>query len=459
MAQIMMYALRIAAYLVSNLHHTNERKGDSNTVTVFLIGLNHRTTPVELREKLFITNSTVPGHLRELMNIVQESVIVSTCNRLEVYGVAATDVTSAIEAIMGYLCDLYDISPEVLRNHLYIRDEKSAMHHLGRVASGLDSMILGETQILGQVVRALALAQQSEAVGPILNRLFTQAIHSSKRAHAETEISRHTVSISHAAALLAHQQFEDIADAKVVVIGAGEMAELAIKAFVGKGATNVCIVNRTCTRADNLAHKVGVSAITWDRLHQSLIEADIVVSATSAPHLILSKDEIQQVMSHRSDRNLICVDIAVPRDIDAEVDEIPGVVYHDIDDLSGVVDESLAQRQACVPAAEKIIDAEMNHYQQWLKSRKVVPVITGLRGKIQAIADAEVEQALHRLENLDTHDHEVILRLAHRIVNKVLHEPTTCLKAHAANGDGDHLAGVVSELFALQDIEETLIDG
>jgi len=423
-------------------------------LALLLIGLNHRTTPVELREKLYLTTEQLYPVLNELQQqsvVILESAMLSTCNRLEVY-CAVRDVVAAKSAIMHFLCQHYGLSETILRTHLYIKQGRLAIQHLMRVAAGLDSMILGESQILGQVGDALRCATTVSTTGTYLHRLFEQAIHAGKRARTETAISQNTTSVSHAAALLIRNRVMQLAP-RVLVIGAGEMAQLAAQAASDYGIQQIAVINRTYDHAQALAEKIDGIAFEWSRLWDQLAAVDVVITATGAPHTVLYADDMRRVVEQRQGRNLLMVDVAVPRDIDPAVDDLDGITCYDIDDLQQVVDDSLAQREACIPAVEAIIAEEAEKYWQWLNERNIVPVIKDLRREIQSVVQTELEDALNKLAHLDDGEQEVVKRLAHRIMNKVLHAPTASLREQAANGDSESYATVVRDLFALSQDE------
>ncbi|MCC7448528.1 MAG: glutamyl-tRNA reductase [Anaerolineae bacterium] len=427
-------------------------------MSIVLVGLNHRTAPVELREQLSLTGCALQMALEELhianqpesqSAVVQEAVIVSTCNRLEIYAVVGGDANRGWATIERFLTNLQGIAPEALHPHLYFMDEHTAVEHLMRVAAGLDSMILGEPQILGQVTQAFGDAKLAGATGPVLSHLFAQAIHAGKRARTETAISRHTTSASHAAALLAQQKIGDLRTARVLVVGAGEMAELAVHALQFHGAVDITCINRTYSRAEELAQRIGGQAMNWYHLDAALIQSDVVITATGAPHIVIYADYVARILPKREGRPLVFVDIAVPRDVEESVGELTGVQCYDIDDLELAVDTNVAQRQAAIPQVERIMEQEAVNFREWLNSRRVVPVITDLRRKADDIAAAEVAQMLHRLKGLDEREQDMLYQLAHRIVNKLLHEPTIRLKAYAAGGNGYGYAHAMRELFAL----------
>src|SRR5574341_1247897 len=421
---------------------------------IVLIGLNHRTAPVELREQLALTGCGVHMALEELPRAsggpIREGVILSTCNRLELYA-ETYSVDSGSEALIRFLARVQGLPEEDLQPHLYVFHDDAATVHLMRVAAGLDSLILGEPQILGQVAQALSNAQSSGTVGPVLSHLFGQAIHAGKRARTETEISRGTTSVSHAAALQVRASLGDLSSVRILIVGAGEMAELAARSLQAHGAQNLICINRTFARAQSLALQIGGQAVNWYHLPQTLVEADAVITATGAPHTVIHVGNVANVLPHRNHRPLLFVDIAVPRDVEEAVGKLPGVQVLDIDDLQAHLDENLAMREAAVPRVEEIIRQEAASYSDWIRSRDVAPVIADLRRKAQDLAQQEVEDALRRLSNLDQHDQEIIAQMAHRLVNKLLHEPTVRLKACASEGDGYTYAHAMRELFALNE--------
>jgi glutamyl-tRNA reductase len=439
-------------------------------MSILLIGLNHHTAPLELRERLSLAGcglafalEEMPVHphifkgdpalgLFDLPPILQEGVILSTCNRLEIYA-AAHEIAGGKAALESFLSRLQGIPPGMLKPHLYFMHDQEAALHLMRVAAGLDSMILGEPQILGQVGQALASARGAGAAGPILNQLFTQAVHAGKRARTETSISRHTTSVGHAAALLAEDRIGDLAQARALLIGAGEMAEVAAQALLARGLTRITCISRTYASAQALADKINGRALAWQDLPQGLIDADVVISATGAPHTVIQAADVSGTLADRGDRPLVMVDIAVPRDIETAVGGLPGVHLVDIDDLQSVLDDNMAQRETAVPLVENIVEQEATAFARWMNSRQVAPLIADLHDWAGKFAASEVERALNHLGNATPREREVIEMLAHRLVNKFLHEPTIQLRKQAGGGDGYIYAGVIRELFALGEAE------
>ena len=423
-------------------------------MNILLIGFNYHHTPVDIREQLFVNDTQATALLAELthqLDTLREAVIVSTCNRVELYCV--TDNVFRAEAqILSYLSKWFDISDEILHSHRFMRHDRDAINHLMQVSSGLDSMILGEPQILGQVSRALESAQKISASGKILNRVFTDALHTGKRARTETSISEQSTSVSHVAALKVAKSLADCDNPRVVVVGAGEMAKICVRALLNHGIANICIMNRTSERSQVLADELGVMTSQWNQLWDELIQADAVITATGAPHTILHYPDIETVMQDRDQRALLMVDVAVPRDIESTIDALSGVNVFDIDDLQQVIDGNLAQRQACIPQVHSIIELELHKCTAWLAGLKVVPVIRDLREKVMAVVEEELATVLNRLDHLSVEDHDAIEKFAHRIVNKVLHDPTTNLREHAIQDDSENYSQVVRDLFALDNL-------
>lgn len=411
-----------------------------------LIGLNYQTAPLALRERFYLADEPLRAALDDLHRAgLDEVVILSTCNRLEIIA-CMEETQSGMETMKAFLARSGGLSAEQLADYLYCLQGRAVVHHLMRVAAGLESLILGETQILGQVAHALASAQTAHTDGTILSRLFTAALHAGKRARHETAISQHTLSVSHAAVSLIKRQLDDLSKLRVLVIGAGEMGELAAKALQMHGVRAITVMNRSNARAYNLAHHLGIEAIPWSHFSAALEQADVVIAVTSAPQFVVRLD---QISSLRRQRPLLIVDIGVPRNVDPQVAEMPNVQLYDIDDLRSVVSEHHSLRQSEIEAVEAIIAHEQTLFGQWLDTRPIVPLIAELRGQAEAIAQHEVEQTLQRLPDLNDREQEIVAQLAHRIVNKLLHAPTVTLKSRVAQGDHDDYAHTVRQLFAL----------
>lgn len=432
-------------------------------MSILLVGLNHQTAPLDLRERLSLTVDQIGDALPQLNGHValcaplsaaeqpaypSESMIVSTCNRFEIY-VTAADPARGWAAVESFITHYHNIPLEDVRPQLYYRHGRQAVEHAMRVSAGLESMVLGETQILSQVARAYRLAQQAGTSGPILSQLFTRATHAGKRARTETAISRHSTSIGHVAALLIKAKIANLKDARILVLGAGSMAQVAARALQMQEARTFLYINRTYARAEALARLVEGRVSPWDQLPAALRWADVVVTATGATQPVIDAEIVRAVQAYRDGRPLLFVDLAVPRNIDKSVDELPDIHRYDVDDLQAVLDANLAQRQANIPAVEAIVQEEVERFQTWLHSRQVVPVITDLRSKALALANHEAQQTLRQLQQLDQRGCELVTGLAHRIINKLLHEPTVRLKVHASDEGGSSYVLAIRDLFAL----------
>lgn len=427
---------------------------------IVLVGLNHKVAPVEVREKLAFGRTALTdalerfGHRGDACgDYGDEGVILSTCNRLEVYALAQC-MEDGEGAVCRLLEDCHGEDRDTFEPYLYTSADEDAARHLFSVAAGLDSMVLGEHQILGQVTEAMETALAQDAAGKIMSALFRHAIEAGKRARSETGISRGTTSVSHVAVELARKIFGDLSPCHVLLVGAGEMAEMAAKVLTESGAESLSILNRTQERAERLARQFEAQAFGWDELDDALIWADIVISSTAAPHAIIRPDQVHRVNRERRHRPLFIIDIAVPRDVDPEVGHLEGVYLYDIDDLEAVVQQSLEERRREVPKVEKIVAEVEEDFMTWYRSLGVVPTIVALRRGAHTMRETEVERALRRLPDLSESDQEIVQALAKRIVNKLLHHPTVCLKQHAGCSDGYRYAEVARDLFAIDGKEE-----
>lgn len=423
---------------------------------ILLVGLNHTTAPVALRERLAISSTELTDTLARFAQsnghsppILPEGVILSTCNRLEIYTVAE-DVHRGREALVQFLSQSRDMPVEDFADSLYVKSDGDAVAHLTQVACGLDSMVVGEPQILGQVTDGYRVALSRNATGPVLNTLFRHAIRAGKRARTETAISQYATSVPSAAATLAEQEMNGLEGCVVLVMGAGEMGQIAARGLVARGASGIIVANRTYDRSLKLARELGGEAMTFDRQAEALARADIVVTATNAPHLLITPEKITGAMAQRPGRPMLVIDIAVPRDTDPAVADIPGVRLFDIDDLRHVVNDNLAVREREIPRVEAIADEEAAAFMSWFEALGVVPTIADLRQRAEVIKRQELDKALRRLGDLSERERQVVSALAHGLVNKLLHEPTVRLKQHAAQGDGYVYTGVVRELFGLE---------
>jgi glutamyl-tRNA reductase len=356
---------------------------------------------------------------------------------------------NARESIVTQLGELGDIAPEELEPHIYSKEDSDAINHLLRVACGLDSQMLGETQILGQVSDAFATARANGTCGPLLTYLFSRAAHAGKRARSETDISRGGTSISQAAVTLLEKELGKLSSRSVVVVGAGDTAELAVQALHKRGAPQVCCLNRTLSSAQTLATRFGCEARPWGELAPVLASADAVITATGSPHPVIYVDDVAPLLEQRQGVPLVFVDIAVPRDVDLDVGSLAGVVLHDIDKLEAARDHNLSRRFAAVPDVEGIVARETQRVLEWLHGREATDLLAELREHAGAVADAELKSALRKLDGIDGNTEEVITRMANRIVSKILHQPTRQLKARAPREDFEVYCDAVVDLFAL----------
>jgi glutamyl-tRNA reductase len=424
---------------------------------ILQIGLSHQTAPVEIREQLALTEASIPGALRTLCptnghgpGYALEGAILSTCNRLEVYAVVECN-DHGTQAIQNYLAEVSGTAGTVFDPYLQIREGEAAVTHLCSVACGLDSLVLGESQIQGQVAEAHRLALLHATAGPVVNALFRTGLQAGKRARTETAINEHATSISHVAVELASQIFDDLTQKTALLVGAGEMAELAAKNLVDHGVGGLLVVNRSPGRAAGLAKQFDGEALGWDRLSQALWRSDIVITSTAAPHAILRTETVAAAMRMRRNRPLFIIDIAVPRDVEPAVGKLTNVFLYDIDDLQQVLEANLLQRRREVPRVQAIIQEEVAGFMAWFRARDVVPTIVDLREHVEVIRETELEWAMHKLEHLSEQERHVLLAFSRRLVNKILHQPTVRLKQHANGREAYRYTEAVRDLFGIDD--------
>jgi glutamyl-tRNA reductase len=420
---------------------------------ILVVGLSHKTAPIELRERLNVPEQELPKPLEmmgEAADLV-ERMLVATCNRVEVYAVTEGAVPEAVEAITDCLSTYRNVVKTEFLDKLYVHTAAEAVRHVFRVASSLDSMVVGEPQILGQVKAAYSVAQAREATGIILNNLLEQAFHVAKRVRSETAIASSAVSVSSAAVELARKIFGDLTGRSVLILGAGEMAELALRHLLDDGVRSVLVANRSYDRAVALARQFEGRAVTFESFRQEMVGADIVISATSAPHVILKKEDMQAVIHQRRHRPIFLIDIADPRDIDPTCNEVDNVYLYNIDHLQSVVEANLKERRREAERAEPIIEREVGVFLTWLRSLDVVPTIVSLRQRLEEIRGAELQKALGRIGDLTPDQREAVTALSHAMVNKILHQPMTELKRRAALQDGHLYTNVLRRLFGLEE--------
>jgi glutamyl-tRNA reductase len=428
---------------------------------ILLIGLSHKTAPVEVREKLAFSHAMLRSalthfdhtHQQAHLEDVREGAILSTCNRLEVYALVR-DPDIAGRAIVDFLAHACDVPPELFSPHLYICYDEDAVHHLFRVAAGLDSMVLGEPQILGQITDAYEAALSQGAAGTVLSALFRAAIHAGKRVRTETAIGVNPSSISSVAANLAGQLLGDLSERQVLLIGAGEMGAIAVRALQRRGVAHITVANRTYQSAAQLAETWGGRAITFQQLTEAMTLADIIITSTGAPHTILNRELLEPAMAARPNHPLLIIDIAVPRDVDPDVTELPHVHLHDIDDLQSQAEDNVRERISEIPRVELIVETEMDQFLRWLSSLDVVSTITDLRRQFEELRQRELERLFNRLD-LNEHERELVATMSHRLINKILHEPTLRLKQETANGNGAIYISTLRQLFLLDEVEDS----
>jgi len=418
---------------------------------ILAVGVNYRTAPVEVREKLSFSEHSLGDWLGRLnaYPAIEGCVIISTCNRTEIYA-ATREMDEGLGAIRDLLSRKSGADISEIKNYTYVHSLYDAIRHLFRVAAGLDSMVLGETQILGQVRQAYQAACHHESTNKVLNTLFQQAITVGKRVRTETGIDKNAVSISYAAVELARQTFGSLQGKRVLVIGAGKMSELTAMHLVSNGVEGIIVSNRSYDRAAAMAGKFGGRAVRFNELFRCMDQADIVISCTSASHYVVRLNDVLEVMKKRSGRRLMIIDIAVPRDIDPSVGGIEGITLCDVDDLQNVVDQNLVERKRAALVGENIIEEELGQFMKWLGTQFVVPTIASLKALGEQVKQKEIRRALNRLGEISDHDRKVVGSMANSIVNQLLHIPVTRLKEYALTPEGHLYTEVLQNLFDLE---------
>ncbi len=417
-----------------------------------LVGLNHKSAPLEVREKLGFSEAELPAALERLVRggPVEEGVIVSTCNRVEIIA-RAKDRHAAAAAVKDFLARERGVSIEEVGKFTYELEGSDAVRHLFRVVSGLDSMVLGEPQILGQVKRAYEVAREAGATGTVLDRLLQQGLSAAKRVRTDTGISRHAVSIAFAAVELAKKIFGDLGGRSALLLGAGKMTELAARHLVTNGVSRVVVANRTYSRAAALAARFSGEAVNWDEGFSFLERVDIVVTGTAAPEPVVTKAIAQKAVRARRSRPLFIIDIAVPRDVAPEVNDLDNVYLYDIDDLQGVVDQNLDERRRQAEVAAGMIEGEVESFQRWRQSLDLGPTIAALRDRLHGIGKSEIERFRRRLGTLTPEQQLLVEELTRSVIQKVLHSPIRHLKGCAAEGQGSDIAGLYRRIFDVPD--------
>ncbi len=421
----------------------------SNKPRIFLLGVNHKTAPVEIRERLALKDIE-PSPLELFSNLpcCEETVFLSTCNRVEILA-SSKDHGDATDMIKKLWLEKGGLSTANLSKSIYAYEGRQAIRHVFRVASSLDSMVVGEPQILGQLKEAYRLASKAGSSGLILNRLMHKAFSVAKRVRTETRIASQAVSISYAAVELAKKIFGELSGKKVLLIGAGEMAELAAQHLLTNGVDKIIVANRTLERAVELARSLNGTAICLDEIEDALIEADIVISSTGAPGIIVKKEQIQKIMRPRRHRLLFFIDIAVPRDIDPTINDIDNVYLYDIDELKDVVEENKAEREKEAHKAERMVEAEVIKFISWMDTLDVVPIIQKLQEKAEKVRLQEIARSQKRLGELTQKQRDALEILTKSITNKILHDPVVCLRKGLTENERDQVLAITCRLFGI----------
>lgn len=418
---------------------------------ILVVSVNYRTAPVEFREKLTFQAAELERAMTTLQNqkSVLENVIVSTCNRTEIYAVV-DQLHTGRYYIKKFLADWFQLEIEEVAPYLTIFEQDGAIDHLFRVTCGLDSMVVGETQILGQIKDSFLEAQQVKATGTIFNELFKQVITLAKRAHSETTIGESAMSVSYAAVELGKKIFGELTDCHVLILGAGKMGELALQNLYGSGARKVTVMNRTLSKAEVLAEKYMGHAKSLSELQCALLEADILISSTGASEYVITKEMMTKVEKMRSGRPLFMVDIAVPRDIDPAIDELEGSFLYDIDDLQGVVEANRAERLKEAEKIQFMIEEEIVLFKTWLSTLGVVPLISALRDKALAIQSETMVSLERKIPNLSDREKKVISKHTKSIINQLLKDPILVAKEIAAEEGASEKLALFAKIFDLE---------
>jgi glutamyl-tRNA reductase len=420
---------------------------------IVVVGLSHKTAPVEIREKLAIPESRLGEALTRLCSYpgVKEGMLLSTCNRVEVYAVVE-DLESGYSRIQEFLADAHmSLSSEQLTPHLYWQTGDRAISHLFRVASSLDSMIVGESQILGQLKDAFDMALTHKTTGLILNKVVKKAISVAKRVRTDTKIAEMAVSVSYAAVELAKKIFSDLGDKTVLLVGAGEMAKLAARHFIANGVRHVRVTTRTPQHAVELANRFNGTAVPFEQFREDMASADIVLVSTGAAHYLLSSDDVQRAVKQRMNRPMFLIDISVPRNIDPAVRHVDNAFLFDIDDLKFRVEQNRGERLQEAEKAEHMVVDEVGVVLQWLQSLEVTPTIVAIKNRAEDIKRGEVEKALGRLAHLSPQERALVEGMASTIVNKLIHNTMVTLKTEVTSAEGAAFVEAARRFFNLSE--------
>jgi glutamyl-tRNA reductase len=421
-------------------------------VSLVVVGLNYRTAAVDVLERMTVAPAGAPKALHDLVarEHLAEVALLSTCNRTEVY-CRTTRFHDGIDDVRHFLTDCSGLDPDALAEQLYTYHDDAAITHLFGVASGLDSMIIGESEILGQVRESWEMAEREGTIGQLLSRTFRHAIEVGKRARTETAIGRHAVSVSSAAVRVAAERLGSLAGRRVLLLGAGDVGEGMALALSGAGVDEIVVANRSRARGQQLASRVGGRAVPLDDVMDALVSCDVLLASTGAPGTLVERDDMEEVMRRRGGRALLIVDIAVPRDVDPGVGQVFGVQLLDIDDLKAVGQESLEHRRAEIGKVRVIINDALDRFRVESVAREVAPLVSSLRSRAEELRQSELDRLSSRLDALDPAARELVEQATRGLVNKLLHEPTVRLKDAAGSAQGELYADALSALFALDE--------
>lgn len=419
--------------------------------TIIILGVSYRETAVELREKMSFTAKDLEKVLPSLIDqgVVEECSILSTCNRIEIYAVAE-NAEESIEKLKQFICDFHGINYDRLSAQFYSFTAMDAVRHVFRVASSLDSMVVGEPQILGQVKECYRIAREADSTGLILNKLFHSTFFTAKKVRTETGIGSHAVSISYAAVELAKRIFDDFSNRTAILIGSGEMGELAAKNLINVGINELIIASRNIDNAKVLAQNLNGKAVSMEEVYVHVNHADIIISATDSLEYIIKPSHLKQALSIRKNEPIFLIDIAVPRDIDPRVEDFENVYLYDIDDLNGVLDENIKTRRQSMKKADEIVSHRVQIFADWLDQLKVFPAIVELRKRFEFIKDQEIAKALRKLELQNGDQKEIVENMATALISKLLHSPLSNLKKESSNYSGLIYVEAITKLFDLQ---------
>ncbi|RJQ45182.1 MAG: glutamyl-tRNA reductase [Nitrospiraceae bacterium] len=417
-------------------------------MNIIVIGLNHKTAPVEVREKVAFDGPKLDQAINILKNsdTVRESIILSTCNRVEIYA-GVSDIESGVENVKVFLSDFHKVPRDLLDKSLYIHRGQEAIRHMYRVASSLDSMVVGEPQILGQLKDAFDEALNHKTTGAVLNKMMRKSVSVAKRIRTETKIAESAVSISFAAVELAKKIFDDLSTKSFMLLGAGEMAELAARHLINSGVKDVYITNRTIARAEELSLELHGKVVPFEHFVGELIHTDIVICSTGAPHYVLVKEQVQKAMKERKQKQMFIIDISVPRNIDPQINDLDNVYLYDVDSLKGIVDTNVKERAREAEKAEQIVNEEIGAFLKWYASLSATPTIVALRNKAEEIRKTELDKVLKKLGPMEEEKIKAIDYMTASIVNKLIHPPTVALKSD--NDDKEVMLDVIHKLFQL----------